>query len=190
MKTMNMNKTTIAAIVIGVVVVGGLIVFMAMGPAGQPGATSGIGNVTSSVGTPVAGEPSSATRAAVPTGVVVPGTGAQDVPAGVAVPQVVTPAAPGVAANLRAFTMTETASAFTPDTVVVKSGDTVDISITATGGNRDFTQPDYGLSLAIASGATRKLEFQATAVGKFTFYCASCGGPDKGPVGYIIVTAK
>ena len=39
----------------------------------------------------------------------------------------------------------------------------------------------------IAQGATQRIQFGATAEGKFIFYCKSCGGPSQGPVGYLVI---
>jgi len=189
-----MNRVTIVAIVVGVIVIIGLIALIVTGgvrqsattgPAGGVGVGESANSVQSSTSTSA-----SATHAPVPANVVVPDKGAQNVPANIAVPQVQAPAAPGVTASLRSFSITETADAYTPNTVVVKQDDTVDMLITASGGNYDFAQPDTGLSLAIPAGTTKKVEFQAVSTGKFTFYCPSCGGPAKGPVGYIIVANK
>ena len=74
--------------------------------------------------------------------------------------------------------------------MVVKQGDTVNLELTAVDANYGFTQPDYGFNAAIPDGKTQTIQFQALNVGNFTFYCASCGGPSKGPVGHIIVVAK
>jgi hypothetical protein len=36
-------------------------------------------------------------------------------------------------------------------------------------------------------GETKILEFQANQEGSFTYYCSTCGGPEKGPMGNIII---
>lgn len=109
-------------------------------------------------------------------------------PSNVAVPQTQTAAGPNTAASYRSFNLSVDSSAWTPNTVIVKKGDTVHLNITTSGSGLDFTQPDYGLKAQLASGKQSIVEFQATASGKFTFYCSACGGPDKGPVGYVVVS--
>jgi len=139
--------------------------------------------------------PQSATAAPVPANVNVPNAGDKNVPSGVAVPDIQTSAHPsGGSSSFRQFTISakndaENNDVFDPATVAVKKGDIVDLEITAVNKNYDFTQPDYGFSaVAVPKGQTTRIQFQALNAGKFTFYCASCGGPAKGPVGYIIIT--
>ena len=180
------SKANLVAMAIGTVVVVVLIVMIVTGNVRRSTAVNEVGNSAPAASSPT----TSPTHSAAPANVTVPDQGTKNVPANVAVPQGEAAAAPGVAAKLRIFSITETASAFTPDTVVVKPGDTVDISVTASGGNYDVTQPDYGLSLVVPNGATKELGFQALSAGKFTLYCKSCGGPDREPVGYVIVTGQ
>ena len=129
------------------------------------------------------------TREAPPSNVVVPDTGTTNVPTGVAVPESVSPSQTGSSQDLRTFAIQANAGAFIPDTVIMKKGDTVHINITAVDRDYDFTQPDYGANgIKIPKGTTKAIDFDGTAPGKFMFYCSSCGGPTKGPVGYIIIT--
>ena len=130
----------------------------------------------------------SETVTSVPANVTVPNIGDKNIPQDVAVPQIQSAAAPQSSASYRSFAISVNNNQFTPSTVIAKVGDTVDLEITAVDKNYDFTQPDLGLTQTIAQGATKKVQFAPMASGKFTFYCASCGGPDKGPIGYIIVT--
>lgn len=135
-------------------------------------------------------EPQSVTRAEVPSDITVPGAGATNVPDGMAVPKTEVQAAPGVDSKLRAFDISVNRDEFSPSTVAVNVGDTVHINLTAVDKDYDFTQPDYGFNMPLPKGVKKVLEFQVSNEGKFTFYCKSCGGPDKGPVGYIIVVNK
>ena len=136
-----------------------------------------------------ASAPGPVTREAAPTNVTVPNANATSTPADVAVPQSVTPAHAGGSADLRVFSLRADGGAFTPNTVIIKKGDTVHINITAVDRAYDFTQPDYGFNaIKIAKGSTVDIPFDGTAAGKFTFYCSSCGGPTQGPVGYIIIS--
>lgn len=134
--------------------------------------------------------PSSSTRTAVPANAVVPDKGASNAPANVAVP--VVQGAGDAAGNVsyRSFNITIANGAYNPDTVIVNQGDTVNLELTAVDASYGFDQPDYGFKVAIPEGKTQTIQFQALVTGTFKFYCASCGGPSKGPVGQIIVVPK
>ena len=107
----------------------------------------------------------------------------------VAVPTNVQQAAPGVSAKDRTFTIEAKAGKFNPSTIIVKTGDTVRITINAVDKEYDFVLPDYGFATQpIAKGASTFLAFQALTSGKFIFYCKLCGGVDSTAVGYVIVS--
>jgi heme/copper-type cytochrome/quinol oxidase subunit 2 len=149
--------------------------------AGGGGPAGAIGSNSSSSG--------SGTYAPAPANVVVPNVGATST-GGVAVPVTETPAAPGVSAKYRSFNITVNSSGFSPATIAVNVGDTVNLQITASGGNYYFTQPDLGFNDPLPEGQTKTVSFSPMTAGKYLFYCSSCGGPTKGPTGYIIVAAQ
>lgn len=130
------------------------------------------------------------TRSEVPSGIVVPEKDSTSTPANVAVPSVVTAAAPQGETKFRSFDLRMEGGKFIPDTVAVYVGDTVHINISAVDKDYDFVQPDYGFRSVLPKGQTRVLEFQATTEGKYILYCEKCGGPENGPVGYIVVVGK
>jgi heme/copper-type cytochrome/quinol oxidase subunit 2 len=132
----------------------------------------------------------SQTWQAPPENVTVPEAGQTNVPEGVAVPKNVSPASVVSDAKMRVFEMKIENNKFTPQEFIVKQGDIFDANVTAIDKDYDFTQPDYGFNLSIKKGETKRVQFQATAAGKFIFYCKSCGGPEKGPVGYLVVVPK
>jgi plastocyanin len=185
------NKQKITFIIIGVVIVIllGIVLFVPRPKTSSPAQSqSGAANQTASI-------PQSTTVAPVPANVVVPNEGDKNVASGVAAPQIQTAAHPsGGSASYRQFPISAGNDAanndvFTPATVIVNKGDIIDLEITAVNHDYDFTQPDYGFSaVLLPKGKTTKVQFEALNVGKFTFYCTSCGGPAKGPVGYIIIT--
>jgi plastocyanin len=176
---MELNKTKeLIAIIIGTVIVVLVILGFVFGW------FSGISG--GNVGT---GGTGSLTKSAVPAGTVVPGVGATSTPKNVAVPQVVTPAAPGVSAQLRVFNISADKDAFAPSTVIANEGDTVHINFTAVDKTYDITFPDYGMKQTAAAGETKILEFQATSPGKFAYYCESCGNSATSPSGYIIIVS-
>lgn len=172
-----MSPKTIAIISVLVVVAAATIFLLSQKqPSGQSAATSPLG-------APV-------TRTEAPKNIAVPDMHTQNVPQNVAAPTTISPAGPNTTANFRSFAIRVEHDAFSPNTVIVKQGDVTHISFTAIDKNYDFAQPDYGLSSPLPSGREKIIEFGAGLSGKFTFYCTSCGGPTKGPVGYIIVTQK
>ncbi len=188
MKSINKKNIIIAIVVVVVVVIVVALVMMMGGKKGNaPGSTSG--NPSSQSAASSSAPASSTTLLPLPANVVVPEAGATNT-GGVAVPQVEAPAAPGVAAKYRSFNITLQNGQFSPSTIAVNVGDTVDLEIKAVGGTYDFTQPDLGFSAALPDGVTKKIQFAPSTAGKFVFYCSSCGGPAKGPVGYIVVAGK
>lgn len=108
----------------------------------------------------------------------------------VAVPLIVTEAAPGVDARFRSFTVTVDGNSFSPSQLVVRQGDTTRITFKALDKTYDFTQPDLGLSRILSQGQDSVVEVAPQATGKFMFFCTSCGGPDAGPVGYLTVAPR
>jgi plastocyanin len=129
------------------------------------------------------------TREDVPAGTTAPGRDAQ-VAENIAVPEAVAEAAPGVDSKRREFRVELKGGAFVPDTVIINQGDIARITFTAVDGDYDLFQPDYGFRLTLPQGEERMLEGYFSRDGKYMFYCPSCGGPDEGPKGYIVVVPQ
>lgn len=108
----------------------------------------------------------------------------------IANPNSVVAAAPVGTAKSRSFSITIFNNQFSPSQIAVYQGDNVIISFAAKDNNYDVVQPDYGLKQIIPKGGAASIMFSAVASGKFTFYCQSCGGPAKGPVGYLLIKPK
>ncbi len=132
----------------------------------------------------------SPTRAPAPEHIVVPDKTSANIPQNVAKPSVQAPANPLNSATFRGYAIRAANGAFSPDTIIVKQGDTVHLELTAVDKDYDFTQPDYGLTIPMPRGQAKSFQFDATATGKFTFFCKSCGGPSQGPTGSLVVVAK
>ncbi|MBI3588829.1 MAG: hypothetical protein HY093_00225 [Candidatus Liptonbacteria bacterium] len=129
------------------------------------------------------------TQTKTPPNVVVPEENSKNVPANVAKPENVSVLNSDAGTKFRTFKISAAGNQFTPNTMIVKAGDVLKIEFTAVDKSYDFTQPNYGIRpFSTEKGKTRILNFQAGGLGKFTFYCTLCGGPTKGPVGYLIVT--
>ena len=133
-------------------------------------------------------EEKSRTSAPLTAPVHVPDENDSSVPANVAVPEIVSPAASGREEKSRVFEITIANNKFSPDTVISRMGDVVKIKFTAVDKDYDVVQPDYGVSLSVPKTETKQMQFGVTIAGKFTIYCPSCGGPEKGPIGYVIVS--
>jgi heme/copper-type cytochrome/quinol oxidase subunit 2 len=183
-----MKKGTLAYIVGGAVLLVIIVILAATHFSQLQGTFS---SPPSSSVSPVANEqaPSSKTHLDIPANVTVPDTNST-VDATVAKPESVAIAAPDTTSKFRTFAIAIRSNVFTPSTVIVNVNDIAHINFTAVDNVYDITQPDYGFKLIIPKGQTKLLEAQYTAPGKYVFYCAACGGPDKGPVGYVIVVPK
>jgi heme/copper-type cytochrome/quinol oxidase subunit 2 len=130
------------------------------------------------------------TVAPVPAGTSVPNAGAVNTPSNVAIPAVQSAGDPSGNVSYRSFNIKIDGGAFSPNTVIVKQGDTVNLELTAVDASYGFTLPSYKLNAPIAEGKTQTIQFQALQIGDFTFYCGSCGDPSTGPIGHFIVTAN
>lgn len=130
------------------------------------------------------------TRSPAPNQVVVPDTTSQNIPVNVAKPNFVDNPAQQNVSGYRRFDLKVFRDHFAPDTVIVEARDTVRLNITAVDGDYDFYQPDYGVRQPLPRGKTTPVEFGASSAGAFTFYCAKCDGPEKGPVGTLIVVQQ
>ena len=185
-------KKKILIVTVIVVVILAVIVFAGYEWRANAPTTSGSAPAASNSnsGTASAPTPSIVTRTSVPANTVVPDKGATGTPANVAVPAVQSVGDAAGNVSYRSFNIKIQNNAFSPSTIIVKQGDTVNISLTAVDANYGFTQPNYGFNAEIAKGQTKSAQFQALQSGDFLFYCGSCGGPSKGPVGHIIVTAN
>jgi len=127
------------------------------------------------------------TRKTVPEGMVIPEVGENVSDKELAVPTVVTSAAPGVEAKLRAFAVKADKGRFDPSKIIVNKGDTVNIVIDAVDKAYDFTIPDFGVRQTLTKGERKVVEFQAASEGQFVYYCDSCGGINSSAKGTITI---
>jgi len=164
-----MNKRNILITLGVVIVVAAILAIIWGGSSGQPSADTPTGS------------------GKVPPNLVVPDKGDQNAPKGVAVPQMQAPENQSGSSQLRIYSIAIKNGAYNPAQINVHLGDVVRIDMTAVDAAYGFSQPNYGFSIAIPKGKTQRIEFSANIAGEFKFYCASCGGPAKGPVGYLMV---
>lgn len=105
----------------------------------------------------------------------------------IAVPTVVTAAAPGVSEQYRSFNIQAEGGVFTPSNIIGNVNDTMHINFTAVDKDYDIVFPSYNMKQTAKKGQTKVLEFQAVQEGSFTFYCEMCGGVDTATKGSIII---
>lgn len=129
------------------------------------------------------------TREPIDPSIVAPAMNSQ-VPQNIAQPLSVSPLLRNSKYKLRAFQIAIAENKFAPDTVIVEIGDGVQIDFTAVDKDYDVYQPEYGFKQTIEKGETKPVQFRADATGKYTFFCARCGGPLEGPRGYLMVTER
>ncbi|HTY39612.1 MAG TPA: hypothetical protein VMC43_00770 [Candidatus Paceibacterota bacterium] len=92
--------------------------------------------------------------------------------------------------NTRAFRVFLDSEQMVPSTFIVNQGDNVRFEVSSFDNTYDLTQPEYDLHAPIKMGLRTILPFKATQAGTYLLYCQICGGPLKGPVGYLMVTPK
>ena len=105
----------------------------------------------------------------------------------IALPTVVTPAAPGVDAQFRSFDIKGEGGVFTPSKIIARLGDTVHVNFTAVDKDYDIVFPSYNMKQTAKKGQTKILEFQAVSEGSYLYYCEACGGSASTAKGNIIV---
>lgn len=174
------NKKTIIYVVVALVLIAGLAYFL-ISSTGKPG------NETATPGspTPVAEVPKTALP--VPAGTVVPGVNSTGTPADVAKPTSVSKI--GGAINATNFSIAIANGKISPANINVYLGTPVNITFSSDQAY-GFVQPDNGLSWSVPAGGSATIQFQSNQPGKFIYYCKSCGGPEKGPVGYFVAVSK
>lgn len=144
-------------------------------------------NKLEEIGNNIEGVKKSVNWEAAPEDIRVPGVG-EDVGGDVAAPEFVGPTVTNT--SFRKFDIKISGNSFIPETFIVNKGDTINMNFTSTDKSYDFYQQDYGIRTLLPIGKVTTVQFEAMASGKFRFYCESCGGPDSGPVGYVIVAEK
>ena len=100
------------------------------------------------------------------------------------------PAAAGAEEKFRKFVVQVSSSGYDPAIITVNEGDIIQISLTATDGDYDFSMPYTGLYQMVSRGETKSIGFGATTPGTFTFACKNhC--PSTGKIqGSIIVLPR
>lgn len=132
----------------------------------------------------------SPTREEVPAGTTVPESASANLPSGVAHPQNVKPSGGSSSPYLRSFSVKINNDSVSPNNIIAYVGDILTLTFESVDKTYDFVQPDFGLRWQVPVGGSKTFQFQTSNPGKFIFYCPSCGGPGKGPVGYVTAVAR
>ncbi len=78
---------------------------------------------------------------------------------------------------------------FTPDTITVKQGERVRITLTATDVPHGIGVAEFNFSLVANAGETKTGEFTASKAGNYTFFCnVFCGSGHRDMKGTLVVT--
>ncbi len=78
---------------------------------------------------------------------------------------------------------------FTPDTIPIKKGETVELELTTEDVVMGFNAPDLKVRSDIIPGMVKRLRITPENTGKFTFYCdIFCGSGHEDMAGTIVIT--
>lgn len=191
-----MSKKNTIFLVVGLVIIIALlaVIILTRKPSapnmtGENQSTETQANADGQAAANVAGDQSDQFRAPVPADIVVPGMNQKlaDSQKDIAVPTVVTTAAPGASTQFRSFNISGDGGKFFPSKIIGRVGDTIHINFTAADKDYDIVFPSYNMKQTAKKGETKVLEFQALQEGDFTYYCQLCGGPTSAAQGHIII---
>ena len=94
-----------------------------------------------------------------------------------------------VVGAIKKFTMTASDWQFTPSTITVNRGDTVEISVTSKDVKHGLMIKAFGINQKLEPGVTHLVKFVASKSGSFPFRCSvPCGEGHMDMTGVIIVT--
>ncbi len=78
---------------------------------------------------------------------------------------------------------------FRPNTITVKKGSHVVLTVTSKDVDHGFGIAAYGINQKVPAGRAADVEFDADKVGEFPFYCTTyCGSGHSGMKGKLVVT--
>jgi hypothetical protein len=108
---------------------------------------------------------------------------------GVAVPKESIIAAPEVESKLRIFEVKGENATILPSDFRAYQNDILSIKLTALDQDYDFYLEGYNLQVKAKKGETKIIEFQASNLGVYNFYCSLCSTKEK-PAGKIIIVPR
>lgn len=101
----------------------------------------------------------------------------------------VTPSSGSAGGQVQEFRVLAKSFTFEPDTIQVKQGDRVRITLTSTDVPHGIGISEFNFSLVANAGETKSGEFTASKAGNFTFFCnVFCGDGHRTMKGTLVVT--
>ena len=86
-------------------------------------------------------------------------------------PAIEAPVSPGSTASVKIFSVSISRNGYEPSTITVNRGDNVDLRLTATDGDYDWSLPAVGYYQSMKKGEMKRVVFDAALVGTFRFEC-------------------
>lgn len=108
---------------------------------------------------------------------------------GLAVPLEAVPSGLQVESKIRIFEIKGENGTLSPRDFNVYQNDILNIKLTAVDEDYDFYLEGYNLQVKARKGETKKIEFQATNIGRYLFYCSLCSSKEK-PAGQLLVIPR
>lgn len=102
-------------------------------------------------------------------------------------PAIEAPVSPGSAASAKIFSVSISRNSYEPSTITVNRGDNVDLRLTATDGDYDWSLPAVGYYQAMKRGEMKRVVFDAALAGTFRFECRDFCPAGKTISGQLIV---
>jgi cytochrome c oxidase subunit 2 len=91
------------------------------------------------------------------------------------------------AAGAPAIDVTAKSFSFAPDEIIVKTGESATIALTAKDIPHDFTVKELDIHVAAQAGKTASKKVTFDKPGTYTFYCSVAGHREAGMVGKLVV---
>ncbi len=92
--------------------------------------------------------------------------------------------------TIKAFDIKAKQFTFEPDTITVKKGDTVRLTVTSVDVAHGIGIPEFNVNLKVAKGETNSVEFVADKAGTYTIRCnVFCGSDHKNMKATLVVEA-
>lgn len=91
-------------------------------------------------------------------------------------------------AATKSFNMTAQQYSFSPSSITVEEGDTVNLSIKSVDVDHGFSIAEFGVNTTLSAGKTTSVSFTADKVGTYTFFCSVyCGSGHASMTGTLVV---
>ena len=106
-----------------------------------------------------------------------------------AVPMAAYPALSNSETKVRSFVLTIENESFNIQKIAVNENDIISLKVYSVDGEYKIAFPAFGIRQTVGNKQTKLVEFQATPVGTFPFYCENCANTGKSQ-GEIVIVQK